>query len=434
MILKSKLAKISPLSVGLVLVFAGFMTYILSLTFAASGTATLYTSPGGSQTVVQNNNFTVSARISTGTNVPVTGGEIYMTYPADKLQVASISYSGSPYNIQLEENNSAGTLKMVRAAFPAISGGDKLFAQVTFKAIASGTAEINFSANSKVTSGEDDSNILATRNGVSYTITSQSHPPSGASPPTAPAPSNSSQPSNSAPSSQKSTAPSTSGSTEATQPGSSNSTQGTSPLQVNEAASTGGEIPQAFYPVDVLVVNQHKKPVEGAGVSLNQQTSVTKENGIAQFTSIPVGSHKLKVAYKNKTSEKDIVITPSTDTAKPQFFTSEINTSAFNMVYLLLPLPLILIGALYFLRPRLSQLLASIPGLSLLNTKTKNQYVPPPPPSLSSTPPPSTAGTANPTEFHSVSDAIRVPVQPPGGVVSPTHMPDKPDNTDKNSN
>lgn len=147
--------------------------------FAATGPATLYTSPNGTQSVNINSNFTISVRIATGNNVPVSAATIYLAYPGDKVQVVSASYAGSAYNVELVESDSGSVFRMDRAALPEISGGDKLFAQITFKAIANGSAALSFTSDSRVHSGEDDSNILAARNGVTYNI---STPPPGPSP------------------------------------------------------------------------------------------------------------------------------------------------------------------------------------------------------------------------------------------------------------
>lgn len=346
--------------------FAGLMTYLISLSMAASGTATMYTSPGGSQTVAQGNNFTVGVRIATGNNVPVTGAEVYMSYPSNKLKVVSVSYSGTPYNIQLEEQNSGGVLKMVRAAFPMISGGDKLFTQVTFNAVESGTANITFNSNSKVISGEDDSNILANINGVSYNITSKSAP--APTPTPAPSPSPSPAPSDGGSLSPSSPAPSAgspaAGSNPA--PSSNNARQPGSGAQPAAILTNQAEISQARYKVEVLVVDQDKKPVKGVEVSLNKQIVLSGDDGIARFTNVPVGKHKLKIINDGNEIEKSIQILPLADIAKSQFFTSELNVSKFNLLYALLP-PIVigLIAALYFARPRLSYL------MSHLHTGTK---------------------------------------------------------------
>ncbi len=172
--IKKQLTKISPLSAGLVLLFALAMTFIIFRSFAAVGPATLYTSPGGSQSVVKGKTFTVSVRVKTASNVPVTGASVYLSYPSSKVSVQSISYSGSPYNFEASKSNTGGILKMDRAAIPAISGGDKLFAKVTFKALATGSAAISFTSNSFVTSGEDDSDLSLQKSGVVYKVTAPS--------------------------------------------------------------------------------------------------------------------------------------------------------------------------------------------------------------------------------------------------------------------
>lgn len=282
--LKQQLTKFSPLSAAIVLLFAAVMSYVIIHAFAASGTATLYTSPGGTQSTIQGSTFTVNVRISTGSNVPVTGAAVYMTYPANKLSVQGVNYNGSPYNVQLAESNANGTLRMDRGAFPMVSGGDNLFASVTFKSIASGSAPIGFASNSVVTSGEDDSNILAGRNGVTYNIAAPQAPPPAASPssPQAPAPpsgGSSSKPASgaSAPPARGGTpsgggTPAAASSPGSGQPAGSQSTLPSSPntespqaAQNNETAAQGGNSQTATQPG-----NDNASPNPQAGAKRNK--------------------------------------------------------------------------------------------------------------------------------------------------------------------
>jgi hypothetical protein len=169
--IKQQLTRISPLSVALVIIFAAAMSLLIFRSFAAVGPATLYTSPGGTQSVKKGSTFTSKIRVSTASNVQVAGAAVYMSYNSSKISVQSISYSGSPYTIEATpSSNSGGILHMERAALPAITGGDKLFATVTFKAVATGTATVGFASNTYVTSGDNDSNLPPQNSGAVYSI------------------------------------------------------------------------------------------------------------------------------------------------------------------------------------------------------------------------------------------------------------------------
>lgn len=202
--------------------FAAVGVLILVRVLAATGGATLYTSPAGNQSIKKGQSFSVSVRVSTGNDVPVTGAVVYLKYPADKLQVTNLNYSGSAYGLQVHESNTGGILRMDRASLPMIPGGDKLFATITFKALnQTGAAPISFTDDSKVFSGEDDSNILEKKQGVNYTITQPTSYPS--TPPPAPPAVISPPPSNNSGSSNQSNSPPGSSSSSSSAPSSGTS-------------------------------------------------------------------------------------------------------------------------------------------------------------------------------------------------------------------
>ena len=177
MTLKQQLSKVSPLSLALILVFASIMTYAIVRSFAnPADSATLYTSPGGSQSATLNGTFAVTVRINA--SAAVGAAEVDMSYPADKLQVQSINYSGSPYELAAYENNSGGVIQMDRATTVdgGVSAGDKLYAQISFKAVAAGSATINFNGSSVVRSNSDITPMTLSRNGVTYNIEAPAAP------------------------------------------------------------------------------------------------------------------------------------------------------------------------------------------------------------------------------------------------------------------
>lgn len=358
MYLKRQLSRISPVAISFILLFAAVMTYILIKAFAATGGATLYTSPSGTQSVKKGQSFTLSIRISTANNASVTGASVYLSYPANLLKVTGESYSGSAYNTQLVVNNSSGVLRMDRAAFPLISGGDKLFAQVTFQALATGSASIGFTGDSIVTSGVDDSNILTQRKGVSYVV---SAPTSSSSSSTSKSSSSgSAAPPSSSTSSTSNTEQNTS-STPNTQPATGNNSN--SPSQKSSIKPTSNTQPStndsgnnSINSFSVIVVDQQNNPVEAAEVAMNGQTVKTDQKGVASFQSVPLGQQNITVSYKGKKTfaSAEVKSASTSDPAQPQSYTVKINKNKLNPFVLLIPAGLIILiaGAFFFLRPK----------------------------------------------------------------------------------
>jgi len=62
------------------------------------------------------------------------------------------------------------------------------------------------------------------------------------------------------------------------------------------------------YDVTVVVVNKDKNPVEGANVTLHStpQNAVTDKNGLATFSSVEKGEHRVIIAYNNFEGEQSI--------------------------------------------------------------------------------------------------------------------------------
>jgi chitodextrinase len=134
--------------------------------------ATLYLSPS-TDTVAQNDLFPVDIRVNSGVD-SVNAIQANVSYPADKLEVVSLSYTGSVFTVKAEETRSAGLVRFARATaggLPA-STGDKLFATILFKAkLASGSAAVSFAAGSSVIRSTDHANVLTGTTGGTYTLT-----------------------------------------------------------------------------------------------------------------------------------------------------------------------------------------------------------------------------------------------------------------------
>lgn len=352
MTLKQRLSKISFLSISLVAIFALVMTYVVVRSFAAVGPANLYTSPSGSQSVTNGSNFTVTVRINTASNVPVSAAAVHLAYPADKLSIQNVSFSGSPYNLAVAQSNSGGVLRIDRAALPLVQGGNQVFAKVTFKATANGSANISFANSTYVVSGENDSNLPINKSGVTYNISTPSAPTSssGSSSGT---PSPGSDSSNSNRQSQTSSSSSQTSDNTQTQTSSGGSTGSTTnqpslnnSLQEESAATK----------VQILVVDGNQNPVKDAEVIINGQTARTNESGIVEFSGIAIGEHEVVVDNNGKKTFSSIQVKgASFDSAES--FTVEAETSNLNpLVWVVPPVIGMMIAALFFfLKPWLAQ-------------------------------------------------------------------------------
>lgn len=412
-----RFSKISPYSIAAVLAFAAVMTFILIRSFAAIGTANLYVTPGGTKSVEKGKSFTVDVRVSTAGNVSVTGASMQLSYPSDKLAVQGVSFSGSPYNLEVAQSNSGGILRIERAALPAISGGDKLFAKVTFKALADGSAGINFTNSSFVLSGDNDSNLPLNRSGAAYNIFTSRNPGSPSSPRLG---SNSSPVSGGNGSSASGPRSQTSSSTSSVESSSGVSENPSNPDNPSSGAATNSDPSQAgaesFSSLQVLVVDKNNKPVKGAKVTLAGQTLVTDKNGVAGFEGVPLGQHKILVDYSGKKTSYPAEVKGVSD-SNPETFTVTLGKRATNpLVWIITSLIGLLIGAgLIILLLRLKQ--RSNPSY---NISTHEQALP----------------LVPATPDNEVSEAIHKIKSPdvpaPGAVVAPVQT-DESSRTDKHS-
>lgn len=98
--------------------------------FAAVGQ--LYVTPAVT-TIQQNENFTVSLRLTPG--IAVDGIEATMKYDPAVLQFVSVDGTGSPFDTEIQSMGGAGTVKIARGTFSAAIITDSLVANVTFKAL-----------------------------------------------------------------------------------------------------------------------------------------------------------------------------------------------------------------------------------------------------------------------------------------------------------
>lgn len=77
-------------------------------------------------------------------------------------------------------------------------------------------------------------------------------------------------------------------------------------------------LPAAHYSVHVTITNSEKQPVSGAHVTLhsNVQEAVTDSNGVATFTNVEPGQHKVLIAYQGYKGEESISVQGDTPEIK----------------------------------------------------------------------------------------------------------------------
>lgn len=171
---------------SLILVFS-FLVFVPSV-FAS----TLYLSPG-STNISQGSTVSVSIGINTA-GESVNGVSAYLSYPADKLEVASISYGGS-FSIAAEGSYGGGGIRISRGSISGVVGNVNV-ATVGFRGKSRGTATVSFIGGSAAprTSDSSDSLSLGASTGGTYKIAAGSSVTTTVTPSAAPTPKDSSAP------------------------------------------------------------------------------------------------------------------------------------------------------------------------------------------------------------------------------------------------
>jgi hypothetical protein len=170
-------------SVVLSAVMAGFLyTHYVS----AAGEIKLYTSPS-STTQTTGSQFDVAVRISKTASDRVDYADVYVSFPASRLEVVSVSASGTSFNLSSSfassYNNTSGLVHISGESNALGTPADVLVATIKLRAKASGRSDVTFTSDSVV--GDlfgpgKVKNYLTTRAGVSVTVNSVAVPTSPA--------------------------------------------------------------------------------------------------------------------------------------------------------------------------------------------------------------------------------------------------------------
>src|SRR3989344_1133457 len=140
---------------------------------AVIGGPTLYLSPA-SLTVNQGTTFSVQVRENSVTE-PVNAVQANLTYDSTKLNFVSLDDPpvGTLFKTVAEGSGGAGSIRIARSLEGGVPAavGDQLVATVIFRARYSlGSTSVGFDAGSAIVRSTDNTNILVTTSGGSYTV------------------------------------------------------------------------------------------------------------------------------------------------------------------------------------------------------------------------------------------------------------------------
>ncbi len=134
--------------------------------------ASLYLSPtSGSQTI--GSNFSVSVYVSSSDNsMNAASGEV--VFPADKLEVISVSKSGSIISLWVQEpsfSNSEGKVRFEGIVLnPGYTGASGKLISINFKTKAAGTASLSFVSGSVLANDGKGTNILTSLGSAQFSL------------------------------------------------------------------------------------------------------------------------------------------------------------------------------------------------------------------------------------------------------------------------
>lgn len=148
-----------------------------AVTTSAQGTDSIYVTPASGSYAV-GASFTVTVRVNTTDQVNAVTADLNYS---SNLQYISIDGSGSAFGIDASSNGGNGKVSINRATITPVSG-DQLVARVTFKALSAGTGSVDMASSSQALSSTTNQNVVATRNGGSYSLQGGSSPSPSPSP------------------------------------------------------------------------------------------------------------------------------------------------------------------------------------------------------------------------------------------------------------
>ncbi len=159
------------------LVLVGIIA-LYAVSFAIAHAASLTISPS-TGVYGAGSTFTVRVQVNTG-GQSVNAAEGTLSYNPKELSVVSVNRTGSIFNLWVAEpsfSNSAGTISFSGGLPSGYSGTTGTIMNVTFRAVGSGSARVNFKNGSVLANDGRGTNILTSMNGGTYTIQAKTETP-----------------------------------------------------------------------------------------------------------------------------------------------------------------------------------------------------------------------------------------------------------------
>jgi len=177
----SKSISFATIAIGLLIVSSGAGT--VAMAQSTGGAQIVLTPPSGSYAV--GGTFTVSVMLDSGGGVGVNAADGQLSFDPTLLAVQSVSKGNSIFNLWTSNpsfSNTAGTVSYSGGSNDAYTGSSGDVIDVTFKAIAAGTAAVKFASASALAADGQGTSILGGTTGASYTIGGSAAPATAPSP------------------------------------------------------------------------------------------------------------------------------------------------------------------------------------------------------------------------------------------------------------
>lgn len=295
---------------------------------SAAGNATLTLEPASGSKAI-NTNFAISIYANGGSE-PMSSVKANLTYDPVKLQFLSVDTTGGAFTTCIGPGGSDGAIAIPCTKLGGSVTGKQLVAKISFKTLSgSGSTAVNFSGTSEVKSANDGSNIWnQDASAAVYNLTTPTTPPPDTTTPSTGNGGSSSSGSSSgttkATTGSGSSSSGSSGTKKTTTSGGSSSSGSSSGSSSAPAANntpvtpSGSEVTPAAVTnqtVAIYVTDAKGQAVEGAKVTIDEQTVTTDAQGAANF-SLATGKYEVKVSSKAGSVTQELTVDGSTPTQK----------------------------------------------------------------------------------------------------------------------
>lgn len=338
-------------SVLAVLAVAGVGTYLLNASKAATGNAT-FSATSASANITKDATFSVGVYENSG-GTAVNAVNVNMAYDASKLQFVSASNAGSQFATCPFQTGSNGLVNLVCFLTPPNSvTQNQLIATVTFKATATGSANVSFTSGSEISEDGSGVNVWDTQPATkTFTISNPSTPTT----PTTPSnPSTPSTPTNSGGSGGSNSGGTSNGGTTNKSTGSSSGTGSRAPVATNtgdpvvSTPDQSSNEPVYDGVVSVTILGEDGKPAANVKVTLNKQTATTDESGVASFFGVRPGKYKLEAKGVLGAATKDITVVSSATATDAQKFDLKLEKN-FDIMKFVIPGAAVILAIVFIL-------------------------------------------------------------------------------------